>query len=145
MATGLAEGGAARDELSRIGRPPKSLLARVLENSFRPGRYGPLLLAEPLPRTPPFRDQRRRELWWELRMIQRHCVKEPEHLSSYARDFSRLVCCLHGASPPSWYREQRERSQRRMEAFLASYVPSNALVQATRAAAQSALPARAAD
>lgn len=107
-------------EVNRVGRPPKSLLERVLENTFRPGRYGSLLLAEPLPRRPPCRDQRRRDLWFELRAIQRQCVKEPEYLSSYARDFSRLVRCLHGAAPPRWYGERRERSRRRMDAILAS-------------------------
>ena len=59
-------------------------------------------------------------MWQELRAIQRQCRQEPEHLTSYARDFSRLVRCLHGAAPPRWYREQRERSRRRMDALLAS-------------------------
>lgn len=115
---GKIDGGSG--EPSRVGRPPKSLLTRVLENTFRPGRYGSLLLREPLPRRPPFRDQRRRNLWFELRAIQRQCVKEPEYLDSYARDFSRLVRCLHGAAPPSWYGERRERSQRKIHAFFAA-------------------------
>jgi len=49
-------------------------LERVLENSFRPDRYGALITQEPLPRRPPFRDQRRRDLWRELRASCGFCV-----------------------------------------------------------------------
>jgi hypothetical protein len=105
-------------ERRATGRPAKSLLARVLATSFRPGRYGPLLLAEPLPR--PFRDRRRSDLWRELRAIQRRSQEEPEHVPHYARDFSRLVRSLHGSPAPGWYQEQLRRSYREMEAILAS-------------------------
>ena len=133
MVTRVAKRGGGRKELSSVGRPPKSLLTRVLENSFRPGRYAHLLPAEPLPRRSPFRDERRRDLWQELRAIQRQSLKEPEYLASYAGDFSRLVRSLHGAAPPRWYRERRERSRRRMHELAASYTPSEevlALIQA---------------
>ncbi len=103
-----------------MARPAKSLVARVLDNSFRPDRYGRLLEPEPLPRRSPFRDERRRDLWQELRAIQRRCQAEPEHLKAHARDFSRIVRCLHGSVPPRWYLERRERRRREIDAVLAA-------------------------
>jgi hypothetical protein len=103
-----------------MARPAKSLYARVLDNSFRSDRYGRLLEREPLPRRSPFRDERRRELWQELRAIQRRCQAEPEYLKAHARDFSRIVRCLHGSVRPRWYLERRERRRREIDAVLAA-------------------------
>lgn len=92
-----------------MARPAKSLLERVLANSFRPGRYGELLARQGLPRHSPFRDQRRRELWQALRHVQRlyHDDPAPELREQYASQFSQLVRALHGARLPSWYLAHR--------------------------------------
>jgi len=94
----------------------------VLANSFRPDRYGALIATEPLPRRPPFRDQRRRDLWRELRAIQRRYRAEPEYRAEHARDFGKIVRVLHGARPPRWYAERLERRRRALDALLASAV-----------------------
>jgi hypothetical protein len=102
-----------------MGRPAKSLLARVLENSFRPDRYGALIAQEPLPRRAPFQGERRKDLWRELRAIQGRYNAEPEYRSQHAQDFSKIVRVLHGARPPRWYSERMERRRRVLDDLLA--------------------------
>ena len=100
-----------------MARPKKKLLERVLEGSFRPGRYGELLAREPLPAEPPFRDERRRELWHELLRVQRrYCQHADPHDPYY---FSRLVRALHGAPLPLVYRRGGVRQGAKVDAWLA--------------------------
>jgi hypothetical protein len=96
--------------LAKIGRRRKTLLERVLENSFRPGRYGQLLAEEPLPEKAPFRDRRRRLLWQRLLEQQRNYreAKSGEYFDAdwyrerAAEGFGRYVCALHGSTLPSY-------------------------------------------
>lgn len=105
-----------------MARPAKSLHSRVLENRFRPRRYGPLLGSEPPLPSSPFRDQRRRELWQALRQIQRLYRQEraPRLREHYAGQFSRLVRALHGAPLPGWYRQHQVVDLRILEHILAN-------------------------
>jgi len=87
-----------------LGRPRKTLLERVLENSFRPGRYGPLLAAEELPARSPFTDRRRRLIWDRLLEMQEHYrtaqgdeLRDADwYRAVYAAAFSSYVRGLHG-------------------------------------------------
>ncbi len=104
-----------------MARPKKTLLARVLENTFRPGRYGELLVTETLPTRPPFRDERRRDLWQELLRVQRRYRERGERYDPYY--FSQLVRALHGAKPPLAYRRGGVRFQESLDALLARQKP----------------------
>jgi hypothetical protein len=86
-----------------MGRPRKTLLERVLENSFRPGRYGFLLGIEQLPARCPAKDRRRRLIWARLREVQDRYRAVPaeapdaeDRRAAYARAFGSYVCGLHG-------------------------------------------------
>jgi hypothetical protein len=107
-------------ERLRMGRRAKTLVERVLENSFRPGRYGHLLAGELLPAPCPFEEPSRRELWRALRQIQQRCHRERGHEAAYAGDFSQLVRALHGSRPPRWYRKRGVRSYAQLDRVLAS-------------------------
>jgi hypothetical protein len=91
----------------RRGRPAKTLLERVLDNSFRRDRYAPLLEAELLPNEPP--EGADAKVWVELRRLQlefRSCgAKGYEKLTeSTAAEFEELVRYLHGAKRPACLR-----------------------------------------
>jgi hypothetical protein len=95
---------------TKLGRRRKTLLERVLENSFRPGRYGHLLAEEPLPDKLPYRDRRRRLIWERLREQQRD-YSQPRSCELFDSDwyrelaveaFGRYVCALHGSELPSY-------------------------------------------
>jgi hypothetical protein len=79
------------------GRPTKTLLERVSDNSFRPGRYGHLLAGEVLPAEPPpgFRNRRRRRVWALLRECQQ-AWQASAHSAMICAQFAELVRVLHG-------------------------------------------------
>lgn len=110
--------------LDEMGRRKKTLLERVLENSFRPGRYGHLLDSEPLPASSPFPERRQRLIWERLRAVQEdyRTATGNQHRRAewyrelHAETFSSYVCALHGSELPSWYpplgqKEQQARAQ----------------------------------
>jgi len=105
---------------TKLGRRQKTLLERVLENNFRPGRYGPLLAKEPLPAKPPFDDRRRRLLWARLReeqdAYQRAETFWPDDPGWYrevvAGSFGLYVCALHGSELPSYLSLERPVERR---------------------------------
>jgi hypothetical protein len=90
-----------------VSRPTKTLLERVLENSFRPGRHGHLLAGELLPAEPPrgFRTARKRHVWARLREWQAGWQRErkPSVRAQAASDFSAMVKHLHGGGEPDWF------------------------------------------
>jgi hypothetical protein len=94
------------------GRPSKTLLERVLENSFRPKRYGELLAGELLAEEPPrgFRSARQRRAWSLLREAQQNWQsngrsrRDIEWSEELARMFAELIRWFHGARKPSWIR-----------------------------------------
>src|SRR4051794_10204258 len=96
------------------GRPSKTLLERVLENSFRPKRHAELLAGPTLPAEPPtsFLSADQRRAWDLLRDGQRHWkdvaagrwslegFSKPEHLAQAAGDIAAIIRWLHGAPTP---------------------------------------------
>ncbi len=105
----------------KMGRPPKTLLERVLAGSFRADRYGSLLDGELLPATSPFSDRRRRQLWQRLREEQRYyqeavddaVFSAEKHRVISARSFAQLVRALQGGKLPSWLQEERSAAHAR--------------------------------
>jgi hypothetical protein len=106
---------------AKMGRRRKTLLERVLANSFRPGRYGSLLGEEPLPAKAPFRDRRRR-LIWERLLEQQADYREPRSSEYFDEDwyrglaaeaFGRYVCALHGSELPSYLPVEAETHPKR--------------------------------
>jgi hypothetical protein len=100
------------DRVMAGGRPTKTLLERVVENSYRPTRYGELLAGEILPQDPPrgFRNARQRRAWRLLRRAQQNWQdnarsgrrNDREWSEELARMFAELVRWFHGASKPTW-------------------------------------------
>jgi hypothetical protein len=93
------------------GRPKKTLLERVLTNSFRPKRYAHLLAGDLLPEQPPsrFRGRAKAKTWAKLREWQREWQLEVadrrfKQAADVAHEFSLLVLHLHGSSRPEWLR-----------------------------------------
>ena len=84
------------------GRPRLTLLERVLEDSFRPGRYAHLLDVDELPQHPPERwmDPER---WADVLDAQRRYRDG----TTEASEFSMLVGALHGRPLPEWYTPPR--------------------------------------
>ncbi len=106
-----------------MGRPRKTLLERVLENSYRPGRYGFLLGSEQLPARCPAEGPRRQLIWARLRELQDRYRAVPaeapdaeDRRAAYARAFSGYVCGLHGRLA-SWLPLNQPPSQRCEEAL----------------------------
>ena len=109
---------------SRVGRPAKTLLERVVERSFRPERYGHLLDSDPLPEEPPavagspFGEEYRGLVWEALRewqdwyLLHAHREKQDtfdlDGMWEITREFSWLVHHLHGGRRPVWFAEWLE-------------------------------------
>lgn len=84
----------------------RTLLERVLDESFRPVRYSELLAGPLLTEQAPFEDAHRRAIWAELRNLQTWSQHFPDQAWESAREFSALVHYLHGGQKPSWYDEE---------------------------------------